>query len=401
MTSQVAIFNLNGIAVASDTVSTSRSDKGSKTTNNAEKIYPLGEGHLVVALHFGGTGLNDLNHQFHFNRWRESLGKPLPTLEDYLNDYVEWSTKNRLHSDESENVEVIAIIYDHVEELLRRTQKDIENASSENAPANFTDFLFQRLSFHTKAGLDYLKELPKIKGITLESAKQTIADRKIDVKKVFFDAAKQFWAFDNLIKLPANIAKLLSQSASLSLTVDQPLFWDSSLVFVGYGTKESFGSSIQVRVRSIIDNRLIYSRGEVQTIEPGRGQSRISAFAQSDAINSFVQGYNWDIMSEVTWAIRNRGREVLPDAITDEYLEKIADATQEYIEGHSWKFYISPMLNQIASMNLFSMSELARTLVGLQATSSEAKDGPASVGGLIEVLTIDRTNGVQWRSKLP
>ena len=47
------------------------------------------------------------------------------------------------------------------------------------------------------------------------------------------------------------------------------------------------------------------------------------------------------------------------------------------------------------------MSELVRTLVGLQATSSEAKDGPVSVGGLIEVVTIDRVNGIQWRSKLP
>ena len=77
------------------------------------------------------------------------------------------------------------------------------------------------------------------------------------------------------------------------------------------------------------------------------------------------------------------------------------DVVTRFRRRVAWKSYVSPMLNQISGMNLFSMSELARTLVGLQATSSESKDGPVSVGGLIEVLTIDRTNGIQWRSKLP
>ena len=396
MTSQVAIFNLNGIAVASDTVSTSTTNQGSKTTNNAEKIYPLGDGHLVVAVHFGGTAINDLHHQFHFNRWVESLKTPFSTLEEYLSDYVEWTGKNQLHTAGSENVEITSIIYDHFEELLKRTQEEVVKSSPESPQ----EFLLEQLHHHAKVGLEYLKKLPKMEGITLEAAKKVIIDRKIDVKQIFENAAQKFWVFENHTKLTTSINRILSQSAPYTLIGDQSLFWDSNLAFIGYGSKDHFGSSIKIRFRSIIDNHLIYSREPLKAIEPGAGQSRIQPFAQSDAIESFIQGYNDDIMTGVTWAIKKKGGEI-SEELSEDLLNQIAEATKEYIEGYSWKSYVRPMLNQISGMNLFGMSELARTLVGLQATSSESKDGPVSVGGLIEVLTIDRTNGIQWRSKLP
>ena len=106
-------------------------------------------------------------------------------------------------------------------------------------------------------------------------------------------------------------------------------------------------------------------------------------------------------MGGVTWAVSNKGREATGDHITEADLEAISTATQKYIEDYSWRAYVQPLLRRVASMNLHAMAELARTLVGLQATSSESKDGPVSVGGLIEVVTIDRIQGVQWKTRLP
>ena len=47
-------------------------------------------------------------------------------------------------------------------------------------------------------------------------------------------------------------------------------------------------------------------------------------------------------------------------------------------------------------MKLDGIAQHAKTLVGLQNTSSEEKDSLVSVGRLIEVVTIDRPNEVQW-----
>lgn len=59
------------------------------------------------------------------------------------------------------------------------------------------------------------------------------------------------------------------------------------------------------------------------------------------------------------------------------------------------------MLKTIEAMSTSSLADLAESLVGLQATSTYSKAGAATVGGLIEVVTIDRIKGVQWKRRLP
>jgi len=396
MTSQVAIFNMNGIAVASDTVATSHSTAGSKTTNNAEKIYPLGDEHLVVALHYGSSALNDLHHQFHFNRWRESLTKPFEKLEDYVENYVEWTSKNPLHGQQSEFNEIFSTLKDHFGEIIRRTQADLQNETTED----HWESAFERLHFHAKEGLSYLKKLERLKGITLESATDLIAREKIDVKDIFKSASEDYWVLTNHPTIPAKTMKVLKDSAPYMLVGNQDLDWDSFLAFIGYGTKDFFGGSTVLQCRGILNNHLVYSRDNAEFVAP-ENRSRIVRYAQSDAIESFIQGYNSDIMGGFMYAFDKSARELEGVEIDEEVIRKIIMDTREYIEDHSWRVYVRPMLNQIANMNAYSLSELARTLVGLQATASQAKAGPVSVGGLIEVLTIDRTRGIQWRTRLP
>ena len=61
MTSQIAVFNPLGVAVASDTVTTLTTEGGVKTTNNAEKMWPLVGGHLVVVAVSGSVNSNGIH----------------------------------------------------------------------------------------------------------------------------------------------------------------------------------------------------------------------------------------------------------------------------------------------------------------------------------------------------
>jgi hypothetical protein len=54
------------------------------------------------------------------------------------------------------------------------------------------------------------------------------------------------------------------------------------------------------------------------------------------------------------------------------------------------------MLNSIEGLDLGHLANLAESLVGMEATSAFGGDGPATVGGYIEVATIDRQHGVVW-----
>lgn len=396
MTSQVAVYNLNGIAVASDTVSTSTSEAGSKTTGNSEKIYPLGPKHKVIALHYGSTALNDLHHQFQFNEWIRTLDEPFPTLVDYVDSYVAWSGANALHSPESEVVEIKYLLKDHYLEISKRSQADFDSLNPDNTMTDeeFTAAAMEKLLERAKAGLSYLKSLDHMYGATEQVARAWIKKLNVSVDELLNEVFSTY-------ELPTEVRSILKKSAPYVLVRSQDMPWDSFLAFVGYGADEPFGGSATLQCRSLIAGTLLHDRGLRISVGPGSQQSEISRFAQGDAIESFLKGYNTDILTGILWAIKAKGRGAVGENVTDDDLQEIANQTQQYIEDYSWRAYVQPLLRQVSNMNLHGMAQLARTLVGLQATSSEAKDGPVSVGGLIEVVTIDRINGVQWNVRLP
>ncbi len=90
MTSQIAVFNPLGVAVASDTVTTISTDQGTKTTNNAQKIFPLVEPHLLVVIESGSVISNGVHMQLLINEWSRTLEKQLPTVKEYSHSFSEW-----------------------------------------------------------------------------------------------------------------------------------------------------------------------------------------------------------------------------------------------------------------------------------------------------------------------
>ena len=397
MTSQVAIYNMNGMAIASDTVVTSTSPAGSKTTANAEKIYEIGPDHKVLVMHYGGTTLNDLHHQFHFAEWALTQREPLATLADYVEAYVKWTSYGRrFHSDKSEGFMMLSVIEDHFNELKARI--DSAYSAFERSPQmtdeEVSNFVISLNKQHIAAGLDHLKSCETFAGASEVSAKEALKAAGIDLGKLVDEA------FDGYIVNPA-LKTLLKNSAVQSLIRKQSMPWDSYLAFVGYGKDDPFPGVIVLSCRGFYMGQLMHDRGEKTVIQPGLYNSEISRFAQSEAIEAFLQGYNTDIMNGVTWSIENQLQTLMGDEFNPQLSEKVRANVLEYIETHSWRRYVQPILRQVAGMNLFGLAELARTLVSIQATFSESQDGPVSVGGLIEVVTIDRVNGVQWKQRLP
>ena len=57
-------------------------------------------------------------------------------------------------------------------------------------------------------------------------------------------------------------------------------------------------------------------------------------------------------------------------------------------------------MGSITGMSVLSLANFAKSLVGIQALSTYSQRGTATVGGLIEVVTIDRAQGVVWRDRL-
>ncbi len=395
MTSQVAVYNMNGIALASDTVVTSTSSSGSKTTSNAEKIYEIGPEHKILVLHYGGTTLNDVNHQFQFAEWALTLTAPLKSLTDYMDAYIKWtSVGKQFHSRESEKTEMLAVISEHFEYLKKNMLRDFEAWEPDESLSD-DDRLAHIIGMNrsiAQRGLEYLKSLDLYPGMTEVSASEALKAAKVDLSKLIDETFDGFY-------LNATIKTTLKNSAIATLARHQEMAWDSYLAFVGYGADDPFPSVQVLTCRSIYSGQLLYFKGSRTEIGPGLMNAEISRFAQGEAIEAFLKGYNSDILSGVEWSVKKEIKAALPDS--QDLGDSVSAAVSKYIEDYSWRRYVQPILRQVAGMNLFGLAELARTLVSIQATFSESQDGPVSVGGLIEVVTIDRVNGVRWKHRLP
>jgi hypothetical protein len=399
MTSQVAVYNQLGIALASDTVSTAFSDNGAKTTGNSEKIFELGDGHKVVILHYGSTGLNNLLHQFHVNEWRLSLTGSLPTLEDYVASYRDWSANGpRFHSPESIALDASAFIRTYFEGVKAAIDSEV-NGDTSLVGLSEDQFNLAALIINeevAKERLAELKAMPLFDGLTEAKARAIIKTHIVDVNTLIEQV------FEGYVQSPA-LLRTLRSSAPYMLARRQSWRWDSTLVFAGYGEKDAFPGTITLSCRGLIDGLLVAHQAETVRIDPEDLRWELSNFAQGDAIESFLSGVNKDVRNQIAWGVDSLVRDMThddPNADTDFVNGKVRFVLDK-LDSYTWKNYLGPIGRHISGLNVSSLANLGETLVGMQATASQSKDGPVSVGGFIEVVTIDRIEGVRWIRRMP
>lgn len=83
MTAQVAIFNLSGVAVASDSITTVSRDERIRTFSGAQKLFDLGANHRVVVMISGESRFMRVHYSVLLPTWRDTLTDPLPNITDY------------------------------------------------------------------------------------------------------------------------------------------------------------------------------------------------------------------------------------------------------------------------------------------------------------------------------
>jgi len=417
VTSQVAVANFHGIAVASDTVVTQSSSEGMKTLENMSKIYSLGGSHKVVLVHSGNADINGVAHWLHLTEWIRTLTEPFSTLGEYVNSYLAWANNSKpLHTPLSEVNLMNELLNDHYYYIKNRADSQLESevenlAEGLKLEEGRIHEVFEQM---VTEGKDYLDELIDFEGYTYEEAVKdlTSADFKIDEKIDFI--FKDFVITDEL-------RDILIQSAGLVLCKYQDMnFVDSQIGFVGFGAEEPFGGVVHLHCRGFYGSKIhvfVEQRFGVAPSGTEDGSSSIIRhFAQGDAIYAFIRGYNprilnrtlrivrdkiEEVFGEKEWEITDDDGEIVGKKTTSDLSFEIADETfKEITENFSQSSFASPLLSSIEGMSIVNLANFAESLVGIQALSTYSQLGAATVGGLIEVVTIDRAEGVIWHQKI-
>lgn len=387
MTSQVAVANHSGVAVASDTVTTSHVEGGTKTIGNSHKIWEIGPEHRVLVLHSGAVTQNGVTLKLLLNEWSTTLSKPLDTLEDYVDSYITWMNRERnIHTQESEFRRVNYLLNDHYYEIKKRAEDfwysiPLEEEQFTSRESILTDF--------AQKGLNYLESLSLNTGVRSdEEFIETVNHEEIELQD------KIEYIFDE-IGLTEESREVLLKSAPLVLSRAQNFPMSSTLAFVGFGSQEYFAGNIRLKSTGFYGGKFIYDKSERFSVNPEAG-STISAFAQDEAIFGFIRGIRWEVMNHIVDVVARKINESITNPEGENLGEDIAEQVRESVKDFCYTRLTNPMLNSIEGLDLGHLANLAESLVGMEATSAFGGDGPATVGGYIEVATIDRQHGVVW-----
>lgn len=387
MTSQIAVANHNGVAVASDTVVTHFSEIGAKTIGNQKKIIEIGKKHRVVILNSGAVTQNGVTTKLLIKEWSSTLDNPLPTLSEYVDSFVDWmNQENKIHTVTSENNRVAFLLDDHFSEVKKRAinhwnRIPIEEEKFTSREEILTDYAI--------LGIEYLNSLSLNFEIVDDLAfKNVVESDEIDINEIID------YHFSDL-GLTADNTEILIQSAHLVLSRNQDFPGRSTFGFVGFGQDEYFAGSIRLHATGFYGNRFIYNREDRFAVDPEEGTA-IMPFAQSDAILGFIKGIRPEIQTHVWHMVRNKVNDAITNPTGEDLGEKIANEVSQSVTDFCIENLQNPLLESIEGLDLIHLANLAESLVGMQATSAFGAEGPATVGGFIEVVTIDRQDGVAW-----
>ena len=390
MTSQVAIFNPLGAAVASDTVATIINDRGIKTLNNAEKMWQLTNEHKVVIALSGSFFINDVPASLLIKAWNESLTEPLSKLTDYVASFKSWLEREETLLTQDSEVSIVKyVLQDHFIDIRDEVMNAARRESlDENEIKN-------RFSSYAAGSMEYLQSLDLFVNSTDEGDDNLLKSLDIKTDEIVKELLGHLPGFDEL-------AEQLHSQAPLVLSREQYMGSNTHLTFIGFGASEYFATSVEFHIRGRYGKTV---RGTVVDQYPSESQysgGYISAFAQKEAIAGFSFGIEPMVANQIGKIVRQLTKDlVIQDSqdITD--ADELVAKLNKELERFTAETYLLPLRRTVGDLNLLDAAEFAESLVGIQTMRAKTSPRPAGVGGFIESLVIDKFNGVRWIKRLP
>lgn len=407
MTSQIAVFNLECVAVASDSVLTVGDGKKERTLATSEKVFDLGPAHQLVALGSGEARFMRVPWSVLIREWSSGLATPFAHVSDYAANLVAWlEARTDLFTAEEQTRYFTWQVRDYFLSVRLQILRELEER--ELTGASWDDLDVQScVNEIIRANVNRLRELSDLEGTDLarESfAVQTETELIAEVLKDVFDDVPRTVEGDEMLML---------HIPALILAKHEDFSFDSTIALVGYGSDDLFPGHQVIEFHGMVHDRVRCLWWEPMAVSQGRS-SLITPFAQIDAINTFVRAYHADFLNQAHRTL---------DAVLDEHLgeetsadgvdadaevgeddgEPVLSAREQAhlrlnddFDGLSWERFVSPMLSTVDALPRADMARMAEALVGVQALRAASLGGQPTVGGPIDVAVIDRANGVQW-----
>lgn len=398
MTSQIAVFNLTGVAVASDSVTTVTRGGETRTFTGAQKIFDLGQDHRLVAMTCGEARFMDVPYSVLVPQWRASLPGPLTHVEEYAESFTDWLVaRTDLFGPERQAALLSWLVQDYYLHVRRLV---LDRLADEGLDGERWD------------SLDVVRLVDSVVAECVESLESRLDLDDVDAaadsaylatQRPVIEEAFEY-VFDDTPRTVTSDAILRDVVPTLILSKREGWSLDSVMAFIGYGAKDTFPGHQAIDLTGLIDGRVRMRRWD--SAEVGvQANSLLTPFAQSEAIDTFLRAYNRSMVSIAHDCIDTAIDDVADlcqhsGGIEAEDVNQARDQAHErlrdQIDAWSWRSFVQPMLDTVASLPPADLARMADSLVGVQALRAHSTTVQPSVGGRIALVTITPEEGVTW-----
>lgn len=181
----------------------------------------------------------------------------------------------------------------------------------------------------------------------------------------------------------------------------------TGVVVSGYGDRQYLPQIEQYNVYGLFKNRLVYSRVPSGCrIITNDNASELVPIAQANMINTFLMGADVPTLAEIDSYVGQAIKEFTSGLVADGHLPGELDVTPfadtatgaftDRVRQYIWKTHIRPMRQVIGMLSPSELAELAETLVSAESLKERVTRPTESVSGPVDVAVISKSDGFIW-----
>ena len=407
MTSEIAIMNRKGIAVAADSTGTLIRRNGnvesSKSFDTLHKLFKLPGTKSIAVMFYGNADLMDVPWETVIRMYdsKESFS----TVRGYAESFLKYLSKFQF-TQEQYDAYVAKTARRLAARIAAKADKDIEawltkNESITKAKAN--SFLNKQF----EASFQVIEKLSK-SGSLSTRRRQSLASK---YKRLVDETVSAILVGRTL---SASNRKKLASWVVNACSINPDTF--TGIVFSGFGDDEYYPSYVELDIKGCLDGVVAFREKNASAVS-SKNDVIVRPFAETDDVITFMRGISPNAQSFLSHALKHLLEESLPAAyhaawseeleLSPKQEKKLLELGQSLGKGAYSKLdsSLKDFQNSVFTLPLFTMARhltpdllarMAETLINLVSFRQEMSFSSETVGGPIDVAVITKAEGFNW-----
>ncbi|WP_297371875.1 hypothetical protein [Acidocella sp.] len=407
MTAEVVILNKSAVAVAADSAVTIDSNGAEKIYNSVDKIFELSIKQPVGLMIYGGLEFMGIPLSTVIKLYRSKRnGQSFQKTEDYAKDFMKFLLTELPISDREKSINVFRILFSAYNEVW-------DEINNEWRKRLVKDPKFSRPKFNNEVLMPILEM--RIEDLAIKNKANGFSSEKetklcVVYQKEHLDALKMAtggW------KLTQKASACFEKICGLALVRNHFSAFSTGMVFFGFGDDEIFPSVQSIELDGIVCGKLKISESKPVEIANLPLGAEVIPFAQHEMVDRFLDGvdprYERYLRVGMRKAIQDFGDNLIDQHFSGTPADKViakrkmrsartvlVNEFQNRAEKFKEEKFKSGILDMVRFMPKQELAHMAESLVNLTTIKRHVSAEKETVGGLIDIAVISKSEGFVW-----